>query len=78
MKTTIEISDDLGKAAKDHAAREQITLRTLIERGIRMVIRADRRPGQFKLRDASVDGNGLQAPFHDADWAKIREAIYTK
>ena len=29
-----------------------------------------------ELRDASVSGRGLQAPYRDADWARIREAVY--
>lgn len=76
MKTTIEISDELGRIAKAHAARENITLRALIERGLRLAIRADRHPKQFELRDASVDGRGMQSPYREGDWARIREAVY--
>lgn len=76
LKTTIEISDELARIAKAHAARENITLRALIERGLRLALRADRHPRQFELRDASVSGRGLQAPYRDADWARIREAVY--
>lgn len=76
MKTTIEISDDLARTAKAHAARENITLRALIERGLRLVLRADRKEERFRLRDASVSGKGLKAPYSDSDWARIRESIY--
>ena len=76
MKTTIEISDELARMAKAHAARENITLRALIERGLRLAVRADRHPRQFELRDASVGGRGLQPPYRDADWTRIREAVY--
>ena len=76
MKTTIEISDDLAQTAKAHAAREKITLRALIERGLRLALRADNNQAQFRLRDASVAGRGLKAPFGDADWTRIRESIY--
>ena len=76
MKTTIEISDDLARAAKAHAARENITLRELFERGLRMAMKADRRAAGFTLRDASVDGHGLAPEFRDADWSRVREAIY--
>ena len=76
MKTTIEISDDLAKTAKAHAARENITLRALIERGLRLVLRTDSSSKPFRLRDASVQGRGPLAPFRDAGWARIRESIY--
>ena len=62
--------------AKAHAVKEKITLRALIERGLRLAIRADRHPKQFELRDASVGGRGLQSPYRGADWARVREAVY--
>ena len=77
MKTTIEIADELARMAKAYAARENMTLRALIEYGLRLALRAaDRRQNPFKLRDASVDGRGLQPQFREADWARIREAVY--
>ncbi len=76
LKTTIELSDELANAAKAHAARENITFRALIERGLHMVLRADRETGPFTLRDASVGGRGLQPAYRDAEWSRIREAIY--
>lgn len=76
LKTTIEIPDDLARTAKAHAARENITLRSLIERGLRLVLRADSQEARFELRDASVDGRGLQPSYRDAEWARIRESAY--
>ena len=76
MKTTIEISDNLARLAKAHAARENITLRALVERGLRLALRedGDRRP--FMLRDASVGERGLQPFYREGDWARIRESVY--
>ena len=76
MKTTIDIADDLARDAKAHAARENITLRELFERGLRMAMKGDREASGFTLRDASVGGRGLTPEFQDADWPRIREAIY--
>ena len=76
MKTTIEISDELARLAKAHAGRENITLRALIERGLRMALRADGQREEFELRDARVGGRGLQSPYREADWARIRDAVY--
>ena len=53
-----------------------MTLRALIERGLHLVLRTDRNAEPFKLRDASVGGSGLQPPYRDAEWSRIREAIY--
>jgi hypothetical protein len=32
--------------------------------------------GAFPLRDASVDGNGLNPDYRDASWDRIRDAVY--
>ncbi len=76
MKTTVELSDDLAATAKSYAAREGLTLRSLIERGLRLAISADREREHFRLRDRSVTGRGLQAPYRDAEWPRIRDSIY--
>ncbi len=76
MKITIDLPDELADAAKAHAASQNVTLRALIERGLRMVLRADPEAEPFRLRDASVGGKGLQPTFRDAEWSQFREAIY--
>jgi len=75
MKTTIEISDAILERTKALAAREGTTVRALVEDGLRQVLRM-RRAGQFRLRDASVDGNGLTPEFQNAGWDKLRDAVY--
>jgi len=76
MKTTIEISDPLLREARKLAAREGVTLRTLVERGLRRVV-DERTPGTpFKLRRASFKGQGLQGDLHDASWDKLRDLAY--
>ncbi len=76
MKITIEISDELARAAKTYAARHNMTLRSLVERGLREVMGLDRQQAGFQLKDARVSGKGLQTEFRDADWSRIREAVY--
>lgn len=76
MKTTVDLSDDLAATAKSYAAREGLTLRSLIERGLRLAMSADQGRERFRLRDRRVTGHGLQAPYRDADWSRIRESIY--
>ena len=77
MKTTVELAGDLVTEAKRYATRHGITLRAVIEDGIRSTLRADRSArAPFTLRDASVGGSGLQPEFRDEAWSKMREAAY--
>ena len=77
-KTTIDIPANLLSEAKEVAARDGLTLRALVESGLRTVIDRRRRgrEARFRLRDASVGGNGLQPEFRGADWDRIRDAAY--
>ena len=76
MKTTIEIADALLDEARRAAAREGVTLRTLVERGLRETLgrHSDAKP--FRLRKASFRGKGLKAAAQDADWPRIRDLAY--
>lgn len=76
MKTTIDIADPLLDEARKLAARDETTLKALVEQGLRKVIaeRKERRP--FKLRDESFAGDGLQDEFKNATWEQIRAAAY--
>jgi len=76
MKTTIEISDAILEKAKAVAAREGTTVRALVEDGLRQVLRNRRGAVAFRLRDASVSGNGLRPEFRDAGWDRVRDALY--
>jgi hypothetical protein len=76
MKTTVEISDSLLREVRELAAREGITLRTLVERGLYCVISDTKRGAPFKLRRASFKGKGLQAEFREASWGELRDTIY--
>ena len=76
MKTTIDLSDALLHEARDVAARQGMTLREIVERGLRRVIDEANQPKPFKLRKAGFDGAGLQPEFRDASWERQRDAIY--
>jgi hypothetical protein len=76
MKTTIDIADALAREAKEVAARENTTLRELVEAGLRAVLRERRKRSSFRLRDASFAGQGLTPEFREAGWEAIRDAIY--
>jgi hypothetical protein len=76
MKTTIEIADALGEAARKAAEREGTTLRALVEEGLRAVLDERARARRFKLRDASYKGKGLNPTLAQAGWERIRELAY--
>ena len=76
MKTTVELPDELLREAQNIARTEGTTLRSVLEEGLRAVVARHHNARQFKLRDASIAGRGVQPDFADADWARIRAASY--
>jgi hypothetical protein len=76
MKKTVEISDGLLEEARAVAAREGISLRGLIERGLVSVIRERATNKPFKLRQASFKGNGRQPEYEAVGWDQLRDAAY--
>ncbi len=76
MKTTVDIAEPLLKQAKMLARKENITVRALLERGLKLVLAEYKDRKEFKLRDASVSGKGLHAESADVSWAQIRSKIY--
>lgn len=77
MKTTVEISDALLEEARKVAAREDVTVRTLIEQGLRHAVAQRRqRRGPFRLRKATFKGKGLSAEARAAGWERLHELAY--
>ena len=68
MKTTVEIADPLLAEAKRAAAARGITVRALIEAGLRRVLDEHDRDIRFRLRDVSFEGDGLTPEFEQAGW----------
>lgn len=78
MKTTIELSDALLAEAKRLARRQNTTLRSLVEQGLRRVLQeSSARPKKpFKLRRVSYRGKGLQPPAAEAGWERLTDLAY--
>jgi len=76
MKTTVEISDPLLREIRKLAAREGVTLRALVERGLHAVVAETSHGAPFRLRRASFKGKGLQAEFREASWDLVRDTAY--
>jgi hypothetical protein len=77
MKTTVEIPDALLREVKRVALQEKTTVRALIERGLRSVVRG-RSKDRFVLRDAGFRGDGLVAGRSLSDWETIRDLGYSE
>jgi hypothetical protein len=75
MKTTIEISDALLRDVRKLAAKEGVTMRALVERGLHRVLADAKRP-PFRMRDGRFGGNWLQPEVRDLSWDQIREMSY--
>jgi hypothetical protein len=76
MKTTVDISDSLLKAAKEFSTRQGITFRELVEAGLREVLKECRRSEGFRLRRASYRGQGLQPGVPEGVWEVVRAKTY--
>lgn len=77
MKTTIELGDALLLQAKRVAAKENTTLRALVEAGLREVLaQRHERAAPFKLRRVTVKGRGLQSALRGAPWPQLRDMAY--
>jgi hypothetical protein len=76
MKTTIDIADDLLVQGKQVADREHVTLRSLVEEGLRYVLSRRGQGKDFRWRPVTVNGKGLNPEFADVGWEGIRNTIY--
>jgi hypothetical protein len=76
MKTTIELPDALLEEAKCRARERGVTLKAIIEDALRRELAREEPKARFKLRDASVGGDGMAEEFVKGGWPAIRDEIY--
>lgn len=76
METTIDISTDLAVRAKALAAKRGVTLRTVVEQGLRMALEEDQGAKGFRLPNRSVPGRGLRREYASRPWSDIVQASY--
>jgi hypothetical protein len=76
MKTTIDIADSLLAEAKNVAARDGTTVRSLVEEGLRLAIARRGQGEPFALRSASFRGDGLRPDVSLESWDDVRGLIY--
>ena len=77
MKTTIEIAPAILERSKRLAREEHVTLRALVEEGLRHVISAREKRSSFTLRPIQFTGGGFREGFESPSWDRVREAIYS-
>jgi hypothetical protein len=76
VKTTVDISDALLEQAKAHARRNGLSLRAVIEDGLRRVLMSEGSAEAYVLPDCSVGEAGASNPLEHLSWQDLREAIY--
>jgi hypothetical protein len=76
MKTTVELPDTLMREARKMAAREGITLKTVLERGLRRVLAEPVASVPFKLRSVTFKGRGLHPDTRSASVSELRALSY--
>lgn len=76
MKSTVEIPDPLLDDIRRYANEHGLTLKAVIELGLRRVLESERTQVEFHLRRATVNGRGLRPEWNGADWPQLRAAAY--
>ena len=76
MRTTVEINEALARKVRALMAKRNTTLRALIEEGLQHVVDEAAGVGSFRLRDASVDGDGPADGVGDLDWDTFQRHLY--
>lgn len=73
MKTTIDIADDLLLRAKRVAEKENTTLKSITEEGLRLALARRRSKPNVPIRPHVVTGHGAPP---DLSWRNLRELLY--
>jgi len=61
MKTTLDIDNQLFKRAKQMALKDDVTLKEIVERGLRRYLDTPQTgPSKFKLKLTTFKGDGLK------------------
>lgn len=75
MKATVDIAESVLREAKMIAAREGVTLRSLVEEGLRRVIDARAGEQAYALPDMRYGRGGGVPGVDPDDWASIKDLV---
>ena len=74
MKTTVELPDAMLRSVKNYAAAHGMTMREVLETGLRHVLASERAASKpFRLKRCAFKGKGLA---QEESWPRIRARIY--
>lgn len=77
MKTTVQISDALLADIHKIVVKRKTTLKALVDEGLRHIVESESlSKTPFKMKDASVGGNGLVDELKNASWPDIVAMSY--
>lgn len=76
MKTTIDIHDELLARAKRHARDRGVSLRAVVEEGLRLALATSESSGDFRLPDLSVGDPNGEDPLEAYSWQDLSEIIH--
>jgi len=76
MKTTIEISDALLERARRYARRTGRPVRAVVEEGLRLVLKEEKRRPSYRLEDRAVGDASAPNPLESLSWQDLRDEIY--
>ncbi|MFN0061574.1 MAG: hypothetical protein ACKVPX_03550 [Myxococcaceae bacterium] len=74
MRTSVDIPNALLAKAQTVAQKRGTTLKRLVEEGLRRVL--EEAPQEFRLADASFQGDGLVEGLAEGDWERLRDLAY--
>lgn len=78
MKTSVEISNSLEKPLRKLMAQKGVTMRSLVEQGLRLVLEQHKASEKrYELVDRSFCGDGL-APGVDLSWETLERHLYPR
>ncbi|HAV64012.1 MAG TPA: hypothetical protein DCY13_16805 [Verrucomicrobiales bacterium] len=78
MKITVELADSLLARIKAQAAKENSTIKNLIEEGLQLVLKTRGGRGSVHIEPVTFAGTGLQPAFQTANCSTLRSAAYVR
>jgi hypothetical protein len=72
----VELSDTLLKRARRVAREQGITLRALLEQGLRLAMKAQQAPRPTGYRMRTFAGDGRTDAFSAASWETVRDEVH--
>lgn len=76
MKTTVDVHDDLLARAKRHALRTGVSLRAVVEEGLRLALAAQESGAGYRLPDLGVGDPNARDPLEAYTWQDLSEIIH--